>query len=369
MAVNCPHIPELGYGEFGKRLRERIDGRRVPIVGSVELTERCNLRCVHCYINQPIGDSVRLARELTLHEWAHLFDQMADEGCLWLLLTGGEVFIRPDALDLYTVAKRKGFIITLFTNGTMITPRIADHLAEWRPYSIEITIYGAKPETHGRVTRVPDAFDRTLRGIENLLERGLRPRLKSVVMTLNRHELAGMRALAERYGLEFRVDPLLNCRLDGSRHAVPLRLSPEEVVQVDLEDPERMAEWRKFCDQFVGVTVDSRYLYACSAGQHSFHVDPYGQLSACLIARHPAYDMRLGTFEEGWHDFLARVREQPAPPGYPCVQCDLLFLCGQCPGWSQLEHGPYDSARPVRYLHDVAALRTQAFGLPGLGTE
>jgi radical SAM protein with 4Fe4S-binding SPASM domain len=324
---------------------------------------------VHCYINQPIGDSVRLARELTLHEWAHLFDQMADEGCLWLLLTGGEVFIRPDALDLYTVAKRKGFIITLFTNGTMITPRIADHLAEWRPYSIEITIYGAKPETHGRVTRVPDAFDRTLRGIENLLERGLRPRLKSVVMTLNRHELAGMRALAERYGLEFRVDPLLNCRLDGSRHAVPLRLSPEEVVQVDLEDPERMAEWRKFCDQFVGVTVDSRYLYACSAGQHSFHVDPYGQLSACLIARHPAYDMRLGTFEEGWHDFLARVREQPAPPGYPCVQCDLLSLCGQCPGWSQLEHGPYDSARPVRYLHDVAALRSQAFGLPGLGTE
>ncbi|MGC9469022.1 MAG: radical SAM protein, partial [Anaerolineae bacterium] len=99
--MDCPYIPELSYSDFGTRLRERIAGKRVPLSGSLELTFRCNLRCKHCYLDG-VHDGIPGQEELTTEEWYDLLDQMADMGTLWLLMTGGEPFVRPDFLDIYT---------------------------------------------------------------------------------------------------------------------------------------------------------------------------------------------------------------------------------------------------------------------------
>ena len=135
--------------------------------------------------------------------------EVTDAGCLWLLLTGGEPLLRRDFLDIYTYAKRKGLILTLFTNGTLITPRIADYLAEWRPFNIEITLYGATQETYERVTGIPGSYARCRRGIDLLLERKLPLNLKTMVMTLNHHELDQMKSLAASLGVQFRFDPIM----------------------------------------------------------------------------------------------------------------------------------------------------------------
>ena len=167
--MECPYIPVLKYSEFSKRLDDKLKGRHVPLGGSIEVTARCNLHCVQCYINLPVGNIKAQEKELTYKELCSILDQIADEGCLWVLLTGGEPFIRPDFLDIYTYAKKKGMLITLFTNGTTITPRIADYLAEWRPSSIEITLYGATKETYEKVTGVHGSYEKCMRGIDLLL--------------------------------------------------------------------------------------------------------------------------------------------------------------------------------------------------------
>ncbi len=361
--MECLHLPELSYMDFTDRLEERLAGRRIPLSGSIELTERCNLRCVHCYINQPVEDIGRQARELTFFEWDRLLGEIADEGCLWLLLTGGEIFVRPDALRIYETAKRKGLLITLFTNGTTITQRIADFLAEWPPTAIEITIYGATERTFEAVTRTPGSYRNFLQGIERLVEHRLPVKLKTTAMTLNHHELSAMQEFADLAGLDFRIDPLLTCRADGQVGPAKLRLSPEDVLQIDMNDPRRRKEWHEFCDRFLDARIDTDHLYACAAGVRSFHIDAHGQLSMCLIARQPAHDLRVGSFHDGWHSFLATVRTLPAPRDFPCNRCAVVALCGQCPGWSQLEHGPTENARPVAYLHQVAQMRAKAFGL------
>ena len=171
--MECPYIPLTPYSDFSLRLHQKVVGKRIPLVGSLEVTERCNLSCVHCYINLPAGDQGARKRELNAVEIYDILDQIVEEGCLWLLLTGGEPFVRPDFLEIYTYAKKKGLLITLFTNGTTITPRIADHLAEWRPFAIEITLYGHSQETYERVTGVQDSYERCRRGIELLQEREL----------------------------------------------------------------------------------------------------------------------------------------------------------------------------------------------------
>ena len=126
--MDCPHIPLTPYSDFSQRLHQKVVGNRIPLVGSMEVTERCNLGCAHCYINIPAGDQGAHKRELKKAEIFGILDQIVDQGCLWLLLTGGEPFVRPDFLDIYTYAKKKGLLVTLFTNGTTISTRIADHL-------------------------------------------------------------------------------------------------------------------------------------------------------------------------------------------------------------------------------------------------
>ncbi|MGB3904717.1 MAG: radical SAM protein, partial [Anaerolineae bacterium] len=165
--MECPHIPKTSYAEFSNRLHDKLGGKRVPIAGSLELTFRCNLRCVHCYL----GDTragIPGKQELTYAEIRDLLDQIVDEGCLWLLLTGGEPLVRPDFLDIYTYAKQKGLLVTLFTNGTLITPQIADYLQQWRPFVVEISLYGRTKETYEKVTGVPGSYERCMRGIQLL---------------------------------------------------------------------------------------------------------------------------------------------------------------------------------------------------------
>lgn len=364
--MDCPHIPELSYTEFGKRLREKIGNQRIPISGSMELTFRCNLRCVHCYLDG-LHEGIPGQQELSYQEFCGIIDQIVDEGCLWLLLTGGEPFVRPDALDIYTYAKRKGLIVTLFTNGTLITPQIADYLAEWRPFKVEITLYGRTQQTYERITGIPGSHARCMQGIDLLLERGVPLMLKTMLMTLNKHELWDIKAYAESLGVDFRFDPMLNAGVNGTRKPISYRLSPEEIVQFDVADPKRLSDWLDLYRRFRDVHVDPRHLYTCGAGLNSFHIDPFGKLNICMMSRTPACDLHKIDFRSGWGEFLRQIRLQSPTEHYRCNQCELLTLCGQCPGWAQVEHA--NPEEPVEFLCSVAHLRAVAFEQQSLITK
>jgi len=357
--MECPHIPVIKYNEFDKHFYNKIGTQRIPISGTLEVTARCNLHCSHCYINLSVRDQQAKSKELNCQQFFHILDQISDAGCLWLLFTGGESFIRPDFLDIYTYAKKKGFLITLFTNGTTITSVIADYLAEWRPFSIEITLYGRTKETYESVTGVSGSYAQCIQGIELLLERKLPLKLKSMIMTLNKHELWDMKAYAEELGVDFRFDAILNMRLDGNLGPGNFRITPEETVALDLADEKRIKDFRAFFDKFHGAPPEPEYLYQCGAGRRTFHIDPYGQLSVCLMVRNPSYELSKGSFSEGWHDFIPEVLSQKWAQHTPCKTCKLYALCGQCPAYAQMECG--DPEKLVEYLCKVAHLRVEAF--------
>jgi len=355
----------MSYGEFSAGLRRRFVARRVPTSGTIEVTRRCPLNCVHCYNNLPLGDSEARSGELTFDEHRRILDEISEAGCLWLLFTGGEIFARSDFLDLYTYAKQKGFLITLFTNGTLITPEIADHLAEWRPFSIEITIYGRTPQTHDRISRVPGSYERCMRGVRLLMERRLPLSLKTMAITLNKHELWEMKRFVEDdLGLSFKFDAMINCRLDCSKTPLAVRLTPQELVELDRLDPKRMAEWKRFAEQFHGPVhgpEDSDELYHCGAGVNTFGIDPFGRLSVCSLSQSESYDLRGGRFAEGWENHILRVRRKKLMRQTKCAACEIKVMCGMCPAMSELENG--DSESPVDFLCRVAHLRAYALDL------
>ncbi|MBK8742754.1 MAG: radical SAM protein, partial [Betaproteobacteria bacterium] len=210
-------IQPQSYGASSAAIHDKVVNKRVAASATIEATRRCPLECVHCYNNLPMNDQEARRGELTFDEHCRLLDDLADAGTLWLLFTGGEIFARHDFLDIYTYAKKKGFLITLFTNGTLITPRIADHLVEWRPFAIEITLYGATKETYEGLTGIPGSYNRCMRGIRLLTERKLPLALKTVAISINKHEIGAMKKLAEELGVGFKFDAMMTPRIDCSQ--------------------------------------------------------------------------------------------------------------------------------------------------------
>jgi MoaA/NifB/PqqE/SkfB family radical SAM enzyme len=248
-------VPEVSFLEF--RDRAGLDRRRVPIEGTVETTYRCNLNCVHCYVNEPAESREERERELSLERLKGLVDEIVAEGTLFVLFTGGEVLVRPDFPELYLYARSKGLLVTIFTNGTMITDRIADLFAEHPPDKVEISLYGMTKETYDRVTRVPGSFEKCLAGIRRLVERGVPTTLKTMALTWNHHEIEEMEAYAKSLGLVFRFDSSLNPRVDcGANRNSELQLDPERALELDLGSPERMEGFREFCERFTRPDAD-----------------------------------------------------------------------------------------------------------------
>lgn len=354
------------YSQFSGLVHQRYLGKRAPVEVSIEVTRRCPLECLHCYNNLPMGDQQARLSELSFEEHCKLLDELHAAGCLWVLYTGGEIFARKDFPQIYVEAKKRGFLITLFTNGTLITPKVADLLAEYRPFAIEITLYGATKETYEALTGVPGSFERCMKGIQLLRERKLPLKLKTVPTTVNRHEVYEMKRLAEEeLGVEFKFDPLVNPRIDCSSSPLNVRLSPEEVVALDYHDPKRREEYLRLATDDLRESANgmkpAEQIYFCGGGMSACAIDPTGKMSICVISHQNTYDWRQGSFQEGWDTFLFETRTKQRTRETRCDRCRIQSLCSMCPANGELEMG--DAESPVDFLCEVAHLRAYALGL------
>lgn len=355
MSAECSGIPRIPYHEFSRDLHEKLIRRRIPISGVIELTNRCNIDCVHCYISGGAGQN---DPELTAAEWDGIFGQIARRGTLWLLVTGGEPFIRPDLPEILEKLKRKGLLYTLFSNGTLIDDSAVAMLRDWRPFSVEITLYGATEKTYEKVTGSGKAFRACLRGIERLLKAGIRTELKTVVLTLNRHELDGIRRIAEELGAPFRFDTAIHKAVHSGKTPEKYRLSPEEVAAYDVEDPERLESWLQFLKRKPAARRLDHY-YHCGAGVSTFAVTAHGLLNVCGFSDEPGWDLRTGGFDECWDVVIPELRRRKLDREFECRKCDLLLLCGHCAPLAKLETG--DPQSKVDYFCNSAKIRSRLF--------
>jgi MoaA/NifB/PqqE/SkfB family radical SAM enzyme len=307
--------PMAGMSEHGlaTRILRNLGGKRYPLLGQWELTCRCNLHCVMCYTDCfNIPDL--LPQELSLAEINRIMDEIHEAGCLELCLTGGEPLARRDFLDIYAYAKQKGFLVTVFTNGTLLTPKIADYWVHSPPSMIEISLHGLTSETFEHITQGPGSYERCLEGIRLIRERNLPLTLKTTGMTVNRHEVLKIKEYVDHLGQDFpgqkvqyKFGSEIRPRLDGSEEVYQYQLADEDIRAIEQADPEFRAERTRQDRQTEERLRQGNPL--CGGGQYKFHIDAYGQLQLCSNNRQQSYDLRRGSFQEGFYTFL---------PQFPC---------------------------------------------------
>jgi radical SAM protein with 4Fe4S-binding SPASM domain len=355
--VECTQTTWLGDEEYLRRFARKVGQLRVPLAGSLDLTHRCNLKCVHCYLGSQETQHKKRAEEMTTGQVVSLIDEITEAGCLFFLITGGEPLLRQDFSQIYRHARTSGLLVTIFTNGTLITDPVLELFDDLPPHAVEITLYGATATTYERITGVRGSYGRCLAGIQRLLDHQITIRLKTMLMTLNRHEFLAIENLAREYGVKFRSDAGIFPCLDGDKSPLRLRVAPAEVIEKEFADPDRLRHWREYYEQRKDLAV-SDALYDCGAGLSGFHVDPHGNLQPCVMTHGYRYNLMSGSFAEGWRNVIPRVRERKVSAGYVCNQCEKRTLCGLCPAFCELENGAEDIRS--EYMCAIGQLRFEA---------
>jgi radical SAM protein with 4Fe4S-binding SPASM domain len=333
----------------------------LPLKGFLDLTYRCNNNCLHCWLKVEETEPI-FQDELSTQEWIHLIDQARALGAREWHLSGGEPMARPDFTEILTHLTRKAAGITINTNGTLITPGIAQ-LLKGINGAILVALYGADAEVHDHITRQPGSFAAMQRGCAYLQEAKVPFIVQVVPMRDNHHQVQDMIKAATRLSPAWRMGidvlhlagariPERNCRIQQQR------LSPFDAIQ--LVKPQLLYEGSEGLRQeesCAGQTEGQHPLVNCILNREEFHVDPYGQMSFCPLIKDPAFrhDVRRGSFKEGWESFLPSLLEQVknSAERNSCGVCSLSDFCGWCPAFTYLESGSYTAK--VDYLCQVAA--------------
>ncbi len=342
-------------------LRTRAAKARIPLSAVLELTSRCNLRCRHCYLGSQDHQVANRERECDTAAVMRSLDEWADAGCLYLLITGGDPMMRADFPDVYRHACELGMVVTVFCDGILVTDRILALFRELPPRKVEISIYGATAATYENVTRVPGSHARAWEGIRRLHDGGIRVGLKTMLMTLNQHELEAMALQASGLGVPFRFDAaVFPCIAGGpqpSPSPVDLRVTPEEAVRLDMAVPEQRGKWVRSVRSGRG-SPDTDRLYPCGAGTTSFYADPYGFLSPCLMTRLYRYPGQGRAFQDLWRDELARIRDRKPTRSDTSFNGAMRGACTHCPAFNEVETG--DEETESDYMRKTTRLRYEA---------
>lgn len=339
--------------------------RHSPLNGQIELTYRCNLNCIHCYCKGlEVRDQRSENRELTTSEVKKILDEIHKEGCLFLTLTGGDPLVRDDFLELYSYAKAKGFLITIFTNGLLITKEILEHLVKFPPNSIEITLNGITKPTYETITQIEGSFSKVLENIKKIKERNLPLILKSNCLRQNKDEIAKIKAFVDKFlgrgkgKYHFKYDPMIYPRLNGDRSVCDFRLSFQELLELKKQDQDI---WREFqqqlhCD-FPDLHRDSDYLYLCNAWMKNFFINPYGRLQFCSFFDKFSVDLKTTSFREGFYEVFPKVLDEKFKTASKCRNCSLKPICYNCPARAYVETGSEEE--PVEYYCELARLTAE----------
>jgi len=330
--------------------------KRTPLLSLVlELTARCNNNCRHCFIGLPATNRVARASELTRGEVKAVIDQAGALGTIWVNFTGGEPLIRDDFLDIYVYLKEKGFLVSVFTNATLITKEHIEVFRKYSPQVVDVSVYGAIPSTYEKITRKPGSFEAFRKGLKMLSAGAIKVGLKTIAMRSNLEEMPEIfRFCQERSRDYFRFDRLLILRHDGdpARNAMirSERLTPEQIVQLEQADSASYESAKKECIDLFGQEPTSEIsdqLFFCGAGDESAWIGANGYFRLCSSLCHPQgmYDLRKGNLFDAWTNFVPRVvsrRSTKAEFLKKCSGCRIKSLCMWCPAYAHLETGELD---------------------------
>jgi radical SAM protein with 4Fe4S-binding SPASM domain len=295
----------------------------------IELTHRCNLRCIHCYVPQS-----SLPQELALETWKSVIDRLVDMGLCILTLTGGEPLLYKNLKSIIAHAFSKGCQVRLFSNATLFNnPEMAQELTKAGMCYLETSFYGATPRVHDGITGVQGSFERTLAAVRWFNEASIPVTVKTSWLKQNHQEYPQILDLVKSLGVYFRGSPNIMPRLNGDPSNQQNRMSLEELIEFYRMDvgPDTTKD-----SQSMRVDMDGP---PCGIARTSMTFTPNGDALPCLHLRVPFANVIQDDIAESWANapLLKKLRGLTKKSFAACEGCNTRPYCFIClaDGWQE----------------------------------
>ena len=322
----------------------------LPINGNFELTARCNFDCKMCYVHLQDGQSSLAQRELTADQWLSLASDARDAGMMFLLLTGGEPFLRQDFPQIYQELSKMGIMVSINSNASLYNEELRELFRRYPPARINVTLYGGTEETYLSLCGNA-SFHKVVNNLRSMREDGLSVRLNVSLTPYNVGDLERIDAISRELELQAKAAAYMYppVRVTGEIGFNCARFKPEEAGQAiarwsKLRDSEEMFRQRveriRAMEQKQTPSPSEPEGVMCRAGRSSFWVTWEGNMLPCgTMDIDPEYPFRDG-FETAW----SRVREKVAAIRLPaeCTSCKMRSSCGVCAAVCKSETGAFD---------------------------
>lgn len=341
---------------------------RIPLIGEFELTARCNLKCKMCYVCKNSKDKEAILYEKSAKEWIKLANEAKDAGMLFLLLTGGEVFLRQDFKTIYEEISMMGFSTSIYTNATLITPQIASWIGRIAPSQIDVSLYGASPESYRKICGDASGYDKAIRGIRLLKDQGINVQLRTTIIRDNMEDYEKLEELAQSFQCELGIVNYISPRREGGNTSPKEeRLSPLELAR--FEDRVNKYYMNKEMERLISLKEDNLEVVEesppqsvieleptnqdplpCNSGKNTFWITWDGRMIPCSLMSTPETHPFQQGFQSAWDELKMKCNTIPICKA--CNTCSLQEYCLTCPARLLTESGDFE--KPGAYLCQLA---------------
>lgn len=339
-------IPSATEPPFASFLHQRSAALGIPLSGTFELTPRCNFNCKMCYVHQqkPVG------KELSTAEWIEIAENAKRKGMLFLLLTGGEPFLRPDFKELYTELKKMGFLISINTNGSLIDEEMLAFLIKNKPCRMNISLYGGCEETYRNLCGV-SSFQQVTDNIRALKEAEIFVKLNASITPYNAADIEKIYSFARTLDVHVQATAYMYppVRINGEQFGeAPARFNSNDAAKYMLRCREQYMTQEQLCRSAMNFCLDEDEEKSetvkgsgmrCRAGKTAFWVTWDGRMLPCGMFPQEGYRIDKVGFEKAW----AAVRADAASIRLPgkCTNCSFRNACGACAAACYAETGTF----------------------------
>lgn len=358
---------------ISKYLTAKANHLGIPLHGAFELTSRCNFDCKMCYVHWNKNQKALKEKELTTDQWLELAEEAKRCGTLFLLLTGGEPFLRDDFLLLYEKIARMGFRVVLNTNASLLNQDILDCFRYYPPGRINVSLYGGCNETYEKLCGVA-AKDKVLDSIRKLKGLGISVRINMTITPYNVQDVEQVYEISQQEKTLIMMTSYLfppirldsaNCGRNVGRFCAAdagsqminwrkMRL-PEEIfsewVKEQLQVPKDMP------DTEGGKVGDP---IRCQAGRSSYWITWDGMMRPCGMMASPERNVIQTGFESAWNQIRELASQIRLP--YECKHCEKREICHVCAAMCQSETGAFDQ-RPDYVCEMAEEMKKQMLDL------
>lgn len=339
MANFCIHSKEMA--EFIEQNWGKINA---PFTAGIELTAKCNLNCVHCY-----AQCDRNHKDMSTEEIKNIIDILVERGLLEVFFTGGEVFIREDFEEIYIYTKKKGVSVVILSNITLLNQHLIELFTIYPVQLISTTMYGYTEEVYEQVTQTKGSYKKFMGALELLKVSGIRFELKFVAMKQNIRDLYKVRKLGVELGVDMIIGLDIRPMSDGNSLPVDLRISAEEAFEFDMKDKGRREFWTNLAKELyeeekgirpkrIRKRFEECYLYPCLVAFQFVFITSDCKMQGCIKTSYVQYDLKNGSFDDGWKYLQKKLTERKASDNFQCVKCDKSLFCEQCTANFALEY-------------------------------